>query len=151
MGSWTIAVNILFPLPLLLLFLLSIPLPNILKKYGVGGFLVKILDSVIFIKIYGDLTVYSFATAVSTILFLLTTHEVHSAQRKQKNAIHVTEREQFKCLKWRLERNFWISLLSLTLWVILYRFRSLIKELEEERTLNTELLKKSEPEVKKTK
>ena len=151
MGSWNIAVNLLFPLPLLVLFLLSIPLPGFLSRTGLRGYLLKILDAVIFIKIYSGVTVYAFATTISTILFAVTTHEVYLASHKQRNAIHVTEREQFKCVRWRLERNFWISLLSLTLWVILYRFRTLIKEIEEERCLNLSLRSQLEKDTKKTK
>ena len=151
MGSWNIAVNALFPLPLLVLFLLSIPLPTFLSKTGIRTGLLKILDSVIFIRIYGDVTVYSFATGLSTILFFLTTHEVFHASQKQRAAVHVIEREQFKCVRWRLERNFWISLLSVILWVILYRVRALIKEIEEGRQINESLKAQLEKDTKKTK
>jgi Bap31/Bap29 transmembrane region len=152
MGSWHIAVNLLLPLPLLVLLLLSIPLPTFLSKTGIRGFALKIVDAVIFIKIYGGVTVYALATAISTGLFLITAHEVYHANHKQRSAIHVTEKEQFKCIRWRLERNFWISLLSLILWVVLYRFRTLIKEIEEERLVNRSLQEAAEEkETKKTK
>lgn len=151
MGSWNIAVNLLFPLPLLVLFLLSIPLPAFLSKTGLRGYILKILDAIIFIKIYSGVTVYAFATTISAILFAVTTHEVYLASHKQRSALHVTEREQFKCIRWRLERNFWISLLSLTLWIILYRFRILIKETEEERLLVISLKAQLEKDTKKTK
>lgn len=151
MGTWNIAVNLLFPLPLLVLFLLSIPLPTFLSKTGIRSALLKILDAVIFIRIYGDVTVYSFATGLSTILFLLTTHEVFHAHQKQKAAVHVVEREQLKCVRWRLERNFWISLLSMVLWVILYRVRALIKEIEEGRQTNDGLKALAQKDAKKMK
>ena len=151
MGSWNIAVNALFPIPLVVLFLLSIPLPTFLSKTGIRSFLLKVLDSIIFIRIYGDVTVYSFATGLSTVLFGITAHEVFHAHQKQKGAIHVLEREQFKCIRWRMERNFWISLLSLALWIILYRMRALIKEIEEGRQVNEALMLLVEKDTKKTK
>lgn len=152
MGSWHIAVNVLFPLPLLVLFLLSIPLPTFLSKTGIRSFALKVLDAVIFIKIYGDVTVYALATAISTALFFITAHEVYHANHKQRSATHIAEKEQFKCIRWRLERNFWISLLSLILWVVLYRFRTLIKEIEEERLVNRSLQEAAvEKETKKVK
>lgn len=151
MGSWHIAVNLLFPLPLLVLFLLSIPLPQFLAKTSLRSILIRLLDAVIFIKIYGDLTVYSFATGLSTVLFIVTAHETFHANLKQKNAFHTHERDQFRCTRWRMERNFWISLLSLILWVILYRVRALIKEIETEKSINKDLRTSIEKELKKAK
>jgi|Transcript_19380 hypothetical protein len=151
MGSWHIAVNLLFPLPLLVLFLLSIPLPRFLANTSIRSTLIRLLDAVIFIKIYGDLTVYSFATGLSTILFVITAHETFHANLKQKNAVHVHERDQFRCQRWRMERNFWISLLSLVLWVILHRVRALIKEIESAKATNEYLAGRMEKELKKEK
>jgi hypothetical protein len=151
MGSWHIAVNLLFPLPLLVLFLLSIPLPQFLAKTSLRSTLIRLLDAVIFIKIYGDLTVYSFATGLSTILFVISAHETFHANLKQKNAVHAHERDQFRCVRWRMERKFWISLLSLVLWVILHRMRALIKEIESEKSINKDLRISIEKELKKSK
>jgi len=36
-----------------------------------------------------------------------------------------------RCRRWRAERNWWISLLGLVMWIILYRFKGLIQDAEE--------------------
>jgi len=46
--------------------------------------------------------------------------------------------EKLLCNKWRAERNFWISLFSLVLWLILLRVYSMTKELEAAGRLNSE-------------
>jgi hypothetical protein len=95
--------------------------------------------------------VYSFATGLSTVLFVISAHETFHANLKQKNADHDHDRDQSRCFRWRMERNFWISLLSLVLWVILHRMRALIKEIESEKSINKDLHTSVEKEMKKLK
>ena len=56
-----------------------------------------------------------------------------SEERKRDDLLaklHHTMEEIFRmdCLRWRSERNFWMSGLSLMLWLLLYRIRALIKQ-----------------------
>jgi hypothetical protein len=37
-------------------------------------------------------------------------------------------RDVIRCKRWRAERNFWISLLGLVLWMVVHRFRALMAE-----------------------
>jgi hypothetical protein len=41
--------------------------------------------------------------------------------------------QDHRCYRWRLERNFWISLLAFMVWLVLGRFRSALKEAESYR------------------
>jgi hypothetical protein len=41
--------------------------------------------------------------------------------------------QDHRCFRWRLERNFWISVLAFTVWLVLGRFRSALKESEKYR------------------
>ncbi len=55
------------------------------------------------------------------------------AAEKMNNAKLIQQQfkeEKLLCNKWRAERNFWISLFSLVLWLILFRVHKMTKELE---------------------
>lgn len=127
-GNWTIAVYILLPVPLVALVLLSLPLPqkwnSTIRKY-----LVPLLETCLFSKIYKDLNLYQMATIVSFVLLLLTSFESFKASQK-RDVIRDLREERLLCQKWRSERNFWISFLSFVLWLILQRMYTVIKELE---------------------
>ena len=154
MVNWSYVVNALLPIPLIALFFLSIPLPNSIKT-NFRNFILKCLDTVIFMKVYKVLTVYVLATATSTVMFLLTANDTYRAAIKQKDAvrIHRPDIDQLKCHRWRLERNFWISAMSLILWIILYRVRTLIGEIQEEKRTKLQLevlMKQFEKKIKES-
>jgi hypothetical protein len=130
MGSWSLAVNILFPFPFLALVLLSLPLPAFaspLKK-----FIIKVIDKVLFTKIFLSFNLYQLAILLSTILFGLSLNETVNISAKLKKS-DVYRGEALNCLRFRFERNFWISLFSLVLWLILYEVQSLSIELQRFR------------------
>ena len=136
MGAWSIAVDFLFPIPLVFLVLLSLPLPrswsSVIRKY-----VIALVDKVLFYPLFGTLNLYMIATLLSSILFLLTCWDVIRLSDKLDISKDVASYyklsptgEKLLCTKWRSERNFWISLFSLVLWLILYRIVRLTKELE---------------------
>lgn len=131
-GGWLVAVYVLFPIPLILLTLLSIPMPSALQTRVRSGIL-KVTDSVLFFKLGGGVTVYTVLTAVSLLLFLLTSYETMRYTEKLARSLGEKEERSSRALKWRSERNFWISFFSLTLWLLLYRMRSLMVELNSIR------------------
>ena len=135
MSIWSTFVNILFPLPLVALVILSIPLP--FYKHQIRKFVLRSLDSVIFFKITGNLTVYQLATGISGILFLISAADTFKGTKYEKSTENFLTSERLRCTRWRSERNFWIAFFSFTLWLILYRVRSLMHEVENSR-LHTE-------------
>ena len=132
MAVWAILVNILFPIPLLTLSLLCCPLPTSISD-SVRKFILRFVDVVLFLRIAGTVTVYGLLTTLSFVAFVVTAAETYHANRKMSRAYanHLPSAESMRCVKWRHERNFWISLFSLALWVILFRLRSLTKELQQ--------------------
>lgn len=131
-GGWFIAVHILFPIPFLLLFLLSIPLPSSIRT-RVRDAILRFVDLVLFFPLMGSITVYSVLTSISTFLFLLTSWETTNYGRKMREAAAGKDEKNYRALKWRSERNFWISLFSLTLWLLLARVRSLMIEVQKKQ------------------
>ena len=74
---------------------------------------------------------------MSSLLFLLSCWEVTRVTEKLDLSKELgasfklsSTAEKLLCSKWRSERNFWISLFSLVLWLVLYRLHAYIKELE---------------------
>lgn len=76
------------------------------------------------------MTVYSVLTSVSLFLFGLTAWETQQFAGKLRVSRSDKEESMQRALKWRSERNFWISFFSLTLWLLLYRVRSLMLEIQ---------------------
>lgn len=147
MGGWSIAVDFLFPVPLIFLVLLSLPLPrawsSVIRKYVIG-----FIDKVLFFPLFGTLNLYAIATFLSSVLFLMTCYSVVKVTEKLDLAKELgthfklsPSAEQLICSKWRSERNFWISLFSLVLWLILYRIVRLTKELESVKSALREVQK----------
>lgn len=136
MGGWSIAVDFLFPIPLVFLVLLSLPLPRAWSSM-IRKFVIPLVDNVLFFPLYGTLNLYAIATGLSSLLFLLTCYDVVRVTEKLDLSKEIgplyklsSSAEKLICSKWRSERNFWISLFSLVLWLILFRTVKLIKELE---------------------
>ena len=88
------------------------------------------LDLVLFFRIGGAVTLYSVLNSVSLFLLGLTAWETQQFANKLRAARSEKDESMHRALKWRSERNFWISFFSLTLWLLLYRVRSLMNELQ---------------------
>jgi hypothetical protein len=128
MGPWLIVVQVLLPIPFAILLFLTLPFPG-----SIRSFILKICDSLIFFRIWGDVTVYQVLLGVSIILFAVSSADTLKGRSQEKLAENIAFNDRARCLRWRSERNFWITLLSLILWVILFRVRALIKENETYR------------------
>lgn len=138
---WSITIDFLYPIPLLSLLLLTIPLPNYIKN-NVRHQVMRFLDAAIFCKLCKGLTVYDLAIGFSVILFFMTGLESYHNNVEDSNLpSHIYEDSEgvtrdeilktlIRCNLWREERNFLISTLSLVLWLVLYRIRILMKENE---------------------
>lgn len=128
MGAWLIVVQFLLPIPFIILLFLTLPFP-----YYIRSFILKICDSLIFFRIWGGITVYQVLLGISMILFAVSSADAVRGRSQEKTIDNIAFSDRVRCLRWRSERNFWITLLSLVLWVILFRVRALIKENETYR------------------
>eukprot|EP01039_Chlorochromonas_danica_P004827 gene4826-5292_t len=131
MGVWSYLVNFLFPVPLVSLLLLCLPLPDFI------GIPVRkatnfVLNTILFAPLIQGFNLYQISTLLSSLLFISESLSVMKVQEKMDSGVLLRD-EHIKCQKWRYERNFWISFLSLTLWLILYRVHVLTRELERLR------------------
>jgi hypothetical protein len=129
MGVWNSLLYILFPIPLTLVFLLSLPLPDFCRS-TFRNIAIKI-SNIIFAKFSlpggYTLSIFSCGMSVSTILCSITMYESISFGRKKGDAANAY---QMTCTRWRAERNFWISLLSVLAWLMLWRLRLYVSENE---------------------
>lgn len=141
MGNWSILINILFPVPLILLTLLSLPLPKQLSRWISNVFL-KITEKVLFTKLIGSFNLYQLSTFLSIILFTLTSFDTMKAtERLRTNTIELKD-DYYRGHKWRSERNFWICLMSMILWLILYRVYKMAKQVQ---SLKNEISERDKP------
>jgi hypothetical protein len=125
-------VNILFPIPFLSLLLMALPLPAIIAIPARKG-INYLLDKIIFPHVFGGMSLYQIITLFSIFLFVEALWQTMAANEKVILAIgsnggHLEG--QMRCLKWKCERNFWISLFSLTSWLVLYHCHRITKELD---------------------
>lgn len=129
MKLWLYFVYFLFPIPLVFLLLLSLPLPTAATKL-----ILNILDRIIFLKLNSFISLYHFATGLSILLFfqLLSDSTKYNGTSDKHHSTNVAGLSELKCMRWRAERNFWISAFSMTLWLILYKFRNLMKQVKND-------------------
>lgn len=127
---WNFLVWTLFPVPTFLLVVLSLPLPQFAKS-PVRRVILKITE-VIFAKIpVGPIRVSLFhlAMALSSALLFVTTSKLTSKSYIGGEGIQ----QNPHCQRFRAERNFWISFLAFTMWLILGRFIAITREAEKYR------------------
>lgn len=128
---WDIYIHVLYPLPVVLLLVLLVPMPEFLR-HSYRKAVLTVIDSVLFrapFSNYPMLTMSFVWTILSTLACIVTGIEVLRAHAK-KAAEPLGVLSQSRCLRWRSERNLWISILAVTLWVCLHRIRVLMKECE---------------------
>lgn len=130
--SWSFLVNILFPVPLLYLVIVSLPLPQRFRV-PIQQFSTKVFHKVLFFKISGVVTLYNLAVVTSFLLFIESGWQTSRANQRYEDAVHKADKDSYRGLKWRAERNFWIAFFSFVVWIILYRICDLIKENEDLR------------------
>jgi hypothetical protein len=134
MAGWTVIVGFLFPIPLVALLLLSLPLPGFIAS-PVRKFVNWILQKILFAGVIGKLSLFHIALLLSAFLFVDASWETYKADSQRiRNFEHggnTAMDERLKCSLFRFERNFWIALFSLTLWIILYRVYKFTTEIEK--------------------
>jgi hypothetical protein len=131
MAGWTVLVYILFPVPLICLLLLCLPLPGKVGKY-IRKTILALVDKVLFTPLIAGFNMYQICVLISAILFMATCYETVRAATKldeSRNILMDLKEDRLRCQKWRAERNFWISMMSLVLWLVLYRVDKMSKEL----------------------
>ena len=130
MGVWAVLVNVLFPLPLLALLLLCLPLPNVIAS-PVHNAVNGLLNRILFTPLFSGFNLYKLCTLLSILLFLESTYSTVKATNRVDITHEPLTKDRLRCWKWREERNFWIAFFSLVLWLILYRVHALSKKYEE--------------------
>lgn len=134
MGGWTVIVGFLFPIPLVALLLLSVPLPSFLAspvRKGVNW----VVSKVLFAKLFGSLGLFHIAVLLSTFLFVDASIESFKANSDRiknfEDGGSLSFDEKLKCTIFRNERNFWIAAFSLSLWIVLYRVQQFTSDIEQ--------------------
>ena len=111
---------------MLFLVLLNVPLPLQLRKL-----VLAVVDGTLFMRIglLGDMMLINILVAISGIAFLFLCVETHElAAKVSQEGLDHKQQLMIRTQKFRAERNFWMGLLALSLWMLLYLFRSLVKE-----------------------
>jgi hypothetical protein len=131
MAGWTTLVYILFPVPLISLLLLCLPLPGSVGK-KIRKVILMLLDKILFHPLISGFNMYQICILLSTFLFMVACYETGRTTTKlneAKNVLMDMKEERLRCQKWRSERNFWISFMSLMLWLVLFRVTAMTKEI----------------------
>lgn len=143
MLSWGNLIWIFFPIPFLSLVLLSIPGPRRLEKLGW-----KLVEKIFFTRIRaGPIRIH-----LLWLFFLMSIGIfANSMHRLKQNGVcttckfHAETIWYTKALKFRAERNFWLSLFTCFLWLLvweIYKLKTFIIQLKEQNTvLKSELAK----------
>eukprot|EP00892_Ulva_mutabilis_P012731 jgi/Ulvmu1/9830/UM056_0071.1 len=121
---WGVAVVVLLPIPLLFLLLLSLPTPKPIKKAIIG-----VCRNTLAIQSFGVFTLFHFLTFVAGVTFAGQVWGTYEMRQRYEQAragdLSPCEKSQLLADKWRHERNFWLSALMLTMWIVLSRFYEL--------------------------
>ncbi|CAI5740471.1 unnamed protein product [Hyaloperonospora brassicae] len=126
-SMWSSFTYVLLPPAVVLLLLMTIPLPSLLLSRGV----VKFGDFVFNIRI-GTLSVFSVITTVSFVVLLAQTYDLQKRYAMHSDPhleVHYSADLQKKASRWRSERNWWISALTFAIYWMLLRFHALKKQL----------------------
>jgi len=124
---------ILLPAPSILL--LALCLPPILPlsnetKHKIEKNVLKAIDWICtrHLPVEGfNVPVVTILILISVFLFLIKSQETIALSNISDKMSSYDKREK-RCRKWRAERDFWISILTLVLWIIIYTIRKLIKD-----------------------
>lgn len=132
MGSWLYLVYFLYPIPLICLLLLCLPFAERFQR--IQKIIISFTSNILFKPILGKtLNIYQISTFISSILFLLCCYDTRKATLKLESSTNISnelKEERLRGHKWRSERNFWISFMSLVLWLLLYRVHKMVLRLD---------------------
>ena len=113
--AWATLIWVFFPIPIFCLFLLSFPLPKSLERMGtqaVGG--------IFFTRIHLGFLRVRLIWLFFTVSVLIFSRTVLMVTKKQESAASADNLWYRKAQKFRAERNFWLSLFNVSLWLIVY-------------------------------
>jgi len=112
--------------------LLCLPLPDFLIR--LRQMIIIFTSKVLFSNILGGVNLYRISVLISSLLFLISSYEQTKASSKlskSQSSVNLDLKEdRLRGLKWRAERNFWISFMSLVLWLILYRVHAMVVHID---------------------
>lgn len=135
MMTWGHMIWIFFPIPLFCLVLLSMPLPQRIEKFGtnlVGRiFFTRVTVGVLYIRlvyVFIGMSLLIFGMASRTIQMGF--GSVHVPCSGNHCPFHTGETMWYrKASRFRAERNFWLSLFTLVLWLLVYNIYSLKRQI----------------------
>lgn len=129
--GWKLLVSIFLPIPLLLTLLLVTPFPRNVRK-GILLFTHKVLS----FTMIGSFKLVHVALFASGLPLLdMSFQNVKHSRALQDPVLRPDVKVTLQAKKWRVERNFWISSLSFTLWCllsVLYAQLSRMVQLEDQ-------------------
>ncbi|CAL5227345.1 g10292 [Coccomyxa viridis] len=125
MSMWKIVVQICLPIPLVLLALLCVPAPRVFHR-GV----LRVVDQTLGISLINSIQLLHFMLVVTGAALLATMRSTHQLSETKLDASTMTPNVLSANLgkRWRAERNFWISFITFTLWCLLARFYTILKQ-----------------------
>lgn len=115
----------LFPPAAVLLFLLLVPLPH-----GARRGVVALSDAVLFSRPHPHLALSLFwlVFLLSLTTFVLVVDEMRQVSAQYREARGEVRTTELKIKLLAEERNAWISACCMTLWLVVHRFRNLLKK-----------------------
>lgn len=139
MAIWSYLLYASFPIPLFSLVLMSIPYPPSLEKFGNS-----LVHKIFFTQILSNgMRLVHLFTLVSLVVFLNSSYALSLEAEKCRTCATGNEIYWYsKAMKWRTERNFWISFMNVFLWVLIWRIHSLKGRCIQMKEENSELKKK---------
>uniref|UniRef100_A0A6U1T5K6 BAP29/BAP31 transmembrane domain-containing protein n=1 Tax=Trieres chinensis TaxID=1514140 RepID=A0A6U1T5K6_TRICV len=133
MGAWNQLIWIFFPIPIFCLALLSLTWPKTLQKFGAD-----LVGKIFFTRFRaGPVSVQPLWLffGLSLFIFVNVARSLHSGPAHCKTCQYHAETMWYtKAMKWREERNFWLSLFNVILWYMVWtvhRMRRKILELKD--------------------
>lgn len=124
MFRWSLLIWVFFPIPFLSLVLMSIPGPARFAKIG-NAIVHKIFFTRISIGLF-QVRLLDFFILSSILIFLSCVHTVTMKPVSCVSCRFETETYWYKkAMKFRAERNFWLSLFNVFLWFLVWRIHSM--------------------------
>ena len=112
MTGWIIIVNYMLPIAFFTLLLFSIPLPNF-----IGRFRNKLLKGIGNIRLpYTEINIITFLATLSILLFIGAGLTVWKHSKDISNERNNLLLNNARAVRWRAERNFWISACNLAMY-----------------------------------
>ncbi|GMH42033.1 hypothetical protein BSKO_09952 [Bryopsis sp. KO-2023] len=133
MSGWRLLVEIFLPIPLVLLFFLSLPFPKFFRRT-----VLRLTNNVMSLPLIGGLQLVHVMLCITGVALAAMTKNTLINNRfspPADTALSANQRQHYLGQKWRNERNFWIAALSFMSWWGLFCFYKASHkrvELEEE-------------------